>query len=332
MRYLYKKKLIFIPLIVFLLLMGFSPAMSQPTNVAIFKDVDPWDEATNELLLTSLAIPYTVYTSANIGVVDLSAYDKVIIPSDQTDAFYAVVEANRSYFEDYVAAGGVLHLHATDGGWHGGYWPTGALPCGYQYEHRYGELVDVLIPNHPVLNNPHVITDPELDNWNYSYHGGVVSGFPVGTEIVLHDTLLKAPVLVISNYGSGSVIVTTMTIEWATKNNITYLLENTMLYDAGTYGPGNVNQVFGNNTSPMAIYMPLVRTNLSIANDGWSCLLENLPEEVPEDIATILGEVSMHMENAQSLSNPIGTNGELIKAINLMKQISSELELGCFNS
>lgn len=326
-----KKIIIPFIIIVMLFLVCCTPVSSQPSNVAIFKDVDPWDEATNEIVLNNLAIAYDVFTSADIGVADLSSYDKVIIASDQTTAFYAAVEANRAYFENYVAAGGVLHLHATDAGWHSGYWPTGKLPCGFQYQQYYGDIIDVIIPDHPILNTPNVITDPELDYWNYSYHGGILSGFPPGSEIVLHDTTVNNPILVIANYGNGSVIVTSTTIEWATKMNYTYLLENSILYDAGTYGPGNV-YILNTTTSPFAIYMPLAKTNLAKANGYWECIMENLPEGLSDELNDKVEEVGNYMEDAITLTNPIATNGKLINAMTLMKQISEELDLDCITS
>ncbi|HPR42301.1 MAG TPA: hypothetical protein PK718_07140 [Candidatus Methanofastidiosa archaeon] len=326
-----KKIILIISLTMMLLLVCWNPVSSQPTNVAIFKDNDPWDDPTNEDVLTSLSIAYDVYTSADIGVVDLSAYDKVIIASDQTTAFYTAVEANRAYFENYVASGGVLQIHAADAGWYGGHWPTGSLPCGFQYSQYYGDYVDVIIPNHPLLNTPNVITDDELDDWYYSYHGGIISGFPDGAEIVLHDSFANNPVLVIANYGNGSVIVTSMTIEWATQHDYTYLLENTIVYDAGTYGPGNA-YIANRGASPMALYMPLVRTNLAKANMYWECILENLPEEVPESVSALVNEVGGYMQEAITLTNPIATNAKLINAINLMVQINGEMELECVNT
>jgi len=293
--------------------------------VAIFKDNNPWASATNEMVLNNLGITYDVYTSADIGVVDISGYDKVMIASDQTTAFYTAVEANLAYFENYVAAGGVLHLHAADGGWSGGYWPTGALPCGFQYSHYYGNIVDVLIPNHPILNTPNVITDPELDYWGYSYHGGIISGFPEDSQIVLQDSAVNNPVLVISDFGSGSVIVCSMTIEWATKNEITYLLENTISYHEGTFQGGS-------SVSPIAIYMPVVKTNLAKANGYWECINEKLPDEVTQDVSALIDQVGTYMNDALTLSNPIATSGKLIKAIELMAQLDDELDLGCISS
>ena len=62
----------------------------------------------------------------------------------------------------------------------------------------------------------------------------------------------------------------------------------------------------------------------------WACLMEELPTEVSEEVESLLEDVQEHMENATVLSNPIYANGELIKAMALMKQINDEFDCGCY--
>ena len=79
-----------------------------------------------------------------------------------------------------------------------------------------------------------------------------------------------------------------------------------------------------------AVLKPLVSTMLIKANSTWECLLQNLPEEVSEDVQTMLGDVQSHMENAATLSNPVYANGELNSAISLMEQINVILDCECY--
>jgi len=197
--------------------------------VAIFQDNDPWGVTSNQDVLTANGIAYTIYSSAQIGIVDLSGFEKVIIASDQPTAFYTAVETNSAWFESYVNNGGILELHAGDDGWVGGSWPTGALPCGLTWNPQYGNTVDIALPGHEMLTTPNVITDAELDGWSYSYHG-YFTGYPAGSELILTegDTGSANPVLIVAPYGSGSVIASGQTLEWGYWWGYSNLLENVL--------------------------------------------------------------------------------------------------------
>jgi len=204
--------------------------------VAIFQDNDPWTDpwtgvgmTSNQDILTANGIAYTIFSSAQIGVVNLSGFEKVIIASDQPTAFYTAVEANSAWFENYVNNGGILEIHAADNGWAEGSWPTGALPCGFTWKHQYGDTVDIALPGNEMLTTPNVITDAELDNWRCSYHG-YFTDFPAGSEIILTegDTGSANPVLIVAPYGNGTVIASGQTLEWAYWWGYSNLLENVL--------------------------------------------------------------------------------------------------------
>ena len=82
------------------------PADAPPLDsVALFKDRDPWGTVSNENVLTSYGISYDVFGSGDMGVVDLSSYDKIIIVSQQDISFYQEVANNRAWFESYISIG-----------------------------------------------------------------------------------------------------------------------------------------------------------------------------------------------------------------------------------
>jgi hypothetical protein len=204
--------------------------------VAIFQNSDPWYDppggmTSNQDVLTANGISYTIYSSAQIGVVDLSGFEKVVIASDQSTAFYSAVEANSAWFESYVNNGGTLEIHAADWGWANGPWPTGANPCGFTWASSYGQIVDIALPGHEILTTPNVITDAELDGWNLAYHG-YFTGYPAGSQIILTEgnTGSANPVLIVAPYGSGCVIASGQTLEWAYWWGYSNLLENVLLY------------------------------------------------------------------------------------------------------
>ncbi len=84
-----------------------------------------------------------------------------------------------------------------------------------------------------------------------------------------------------------------------------------------------------NNVSILAITKPLALAQYNTANELWTCIVTCLPEEIPEDVQEMIDEAQAHMANATSLSNPIYSNGELVKAIKLMKNISEALGCEC---
>ncbi|RLF02781.1 MAG: hypothetical protein DRJ64_08965, partial [Thermoprotei archaeon] len=208
---------------------SFYNSSNQIRKVAIFKDNNPWDITPDptETILASHGISYTVFDSSDMGNVDLSQFDKVIISSDQTDATYNAISSHLSWFENYVADGGILEIHAAGQGWHDGNWSV--MPGGFKWHPEYNDGVDI-VTSHPILNYPNVITDDELDNWFYSAHGYLYN-LPSGSQVIL--TSGGEPVFVISPWGSGEIIITTQTLEWGYNEGYSKFLENVILYPSG---------------------------------------------------------------------------------------------------
>ncbi|RLC79204.1 MAG: hypothetical protein DRJ03_23935 [Chloroflexi bacterium] len=200
----------------------------QYTAVALFKNLDPWGYPSNEEVFSLYGIPYTVFSSTDMGKVDLSPFSKVVIASDQDQSFYDTVSIYRWWFEDYVSSGGVLEIHAADWGWNGGGW-TGLLPGGVSWYHSYEEYVTIVDPLHPVITTPNPITDAELDEWHYSIHGYFIS-YPADSHIVITDDYSRCPVYLEFKYGAGTIIASGQTLEWAYLNGYSLILENSLLY------------------------------------------------------------------------------------------------------
>jgi hypothetical protein len=197
-------------------------------NAAIFQNSSPWGSTWNQDILAASGISYTIFGSADMGVVDLSPYDKVIISSVQGSSFYTALEANRVWFEGYVTAGGILDIHSCTLG------SEPMLPGGFVF--TYGSTNDVTIvdPCHPILTTPHLITDSDLDNWGASTHGyfGVV---PAGAYEIIEIASSGQPCAMELTFGAGRIFVTSQTIEF---DGASYnYLENTILYEL--YGVGD---------------------------------------------------------------------------------------------
>ncbi|MHA1477338.1 MAG: carboxypeptidase regulatory-like domain-containing protein, partial [Promethearchaeota archaeon] len=203
--------------------------------VAIFQDVAPWSKNVTEPILVDNDLSYMMYNSSDMGVVDLSTYQKVIISSAQTQQFYDRLAANTPWFESYIANGGILLLSTADGGPGGGYWnETYFLPAGLKKTFTTTQNVSINMQHHPVLLTPSLIEDDELDNWLFSSHGYYTT-YPTGTKEILLDGNTLNPVLVELGFGNGFIIATNQPLEWNHNLNYTRLLENLILYDPTFY-------------------------------------------------------------------------------------------------
>jgi hypothetical protein len=207
-------------------------AIERPApQCIIFQDNNPWDYTWNQGLLNANGRPYRVYGSADIGVIDLSPYDKVIIASVQPLAFYNTVASNRTWFENYVNAGGVLEFHGASyfpsDDWAGLTMP-GNFTCADE-DVSFSDSVSIQAPGHPIVTTPNSITDGELDGWGWSTHGYLILSGPPYTEILRNDGYSE-PCLVEFSLGSGEIIATMNTLEWGFDNAPSQLLENVLLY------------------------------------------------------------------------------------------------------
>jgi hypothetical protein len=198
-------------------------------SIALFKNVDPWADATNEAVLSFYGIPYTILNSSHMGRVDLSWYSKVVIASDQNQAFYDAMNTSNQWFEDYVSRGGVLEIHAADLGWNGGSW-VGLLPGGLQWNSSYGDAVTIVDLTHPVVRAPNQITDAELDGWLWSVHGYFGDTYPPESRIVITEDSTDLAAYLEFDYGLGHIVASSQPLEYAYQNGYSLILENSLVF------------------------------------------------------------------------------------------------------
>jgi len=196
--------------------------------VALFQNWYPWDYPSNEEALDLYGIPYVVFSSNDFGRVDLTTFTKVVIASDQDQAFYNALDAYRWWFEDYARNGGLLEIHAADWGWHGGGW-IGSLPGGLEFANYYSDYVTIVDYTHPVVTTPNPISDTELDYWSASVHGYFYT-YPADSHIVIIEDSTRQPVYLEFSYGAGLIVASSQTLEWAYKRHYSRMLENSLLY------------------------------------------------------------------------------------------------------
>jgi hypothetical protein len=162
---------------------------------------------------------------------DLSMYDRVIVSSQQPHAFYDSLSAYRARFENYMQNGGVFEFHGAC--WSMDDWSGITMPTGFTSSFSFSDGISIQAPGHPIVTTPHIITDAGLDGWLYSTHGDLVSLIPGYTEILRNDST-GAPTLVVLDWGSGWLVATLNTLEWAWAMGHSPLLENVLLYDPFT--------------------------------------------------------------------------------------------------
>jgi clostripain len=198
-----------------------------PAEVALFKDSNPWSYTAIEDILTDNGTSYDVYNSSQMGVVDLSSYEKVITASVQGDDFWDALEANKTWFESYVSDGGVLEMHLC--AYSGSNSPGKVYPGGFVFYDTNIEEISIVDSTHPVVNTPNTVTDAQLDDWYYSAHGWF-DVIPAGGDVVLKSTTNDEPVWVEAAFGSGHILATTQTVEWRAGWGYPEFLENMTVY------------------------------------------------------------------------------------------------------
>jgi hypothetical protein len=99
-------------------------------QVLLIENARPWSTTSNIALLTSNGISYTKTDIASAAGLTLGDYQKIILSSDQRTQFYLEYMTQKSRFDAYVQAGGILEWHAAGFGWQGGDTKTLVLPGG----------------------------------------------------------------------------------------------------------------------------------------------------------------------------------------------------------
>lgn len=209
------------------------PSVGSSPMVAIFHDGDPdppWGGgvlAPITQILQDQGVGWQVYTSAEMGTADLSPFTKVITTSVQLVAFWEALEANRSRFEAYVQAGGILELHlASFTSWTN----TGRVfPGGFVVFHNGNNYNSVGIEDafHRILRAPNRVSEADLQNWEFSAHG-YLSTVPEGATPIIRETETGNVVTAELVLGNGKILATVQPVEWDLAN--TGYRQNVVLY------------------------------------------------------------------------------------------------------
>jgi len=196
---------------------------TQSSTAASLVWLDP-----NEQIMQDWGIPYTIFRSADVAVVDLTPYCKAIVASVQPLAFYQAISTNRAWFETWINDGGILEYHgapilAND-------WSGFPMPGGFSMSYYTTNNVSIISPENLLFKRPNSITDADVEDWKFSTHGYLVD-LPAGSfELISHDDE-QQPAAVKFDLGQGCVLATLQTVEWGWDRKGSPMLENYIRYD-----------------------------------------------------------------------------------------------------
>jgi cytochrome oxidase Cu insertion factor (SCO1/SenC/PrrC family) len=192
--------------------------------VLLLQDAAPWDDDVNPRVLKDLGIPFEPKTSADLSGLNLMRYGLVIISSDQPQRFYDTLAGHIAGLESYVRNGGILLFLAADDGWNDGRIRF-ALPGGITVTHQTSDPNRVRDPAHPIVRG---VPGSFAGDWaSHVYFGSL----PTGTRVITVDDQ-ERPTTIEYRLGSGVVIATGVTVEWAVKRGHEYkeMLANMIRY------------------------------------------------------------------------------------------------------
>jgi hypothetical protein len=174
----------------------------------------PWGMTSFLDILDAYSISYMVYNSGQMGAVDLSPYDKVMILGQQDDNFYWTLDANRAWFEAYMAAGGWMQM--TCAAYFGYANELITWPGGWGHSNLGGvNSVTMVQPGHPVFNNPMIVNPGDLQGWNYSSHG-TLDDLPDNTVVLIENAEIApgTPCTAEFCWGAGGGFATAQPMSW----------------------------------------------------------------------------------------------------------------------
>lgn len=198
--------------------------------VLIIQDSYPWGYDSIQQILNNNGIAYDQVDSSYMATIDLSVYELVIIPSEQSWDFYNAWDANIGRFETYVEAGGALWLSGTTQG------RMPLMPGGVINQYGPDSYNDVLLPDHPWVAGVSGQIFGSSASHNY------FTNLSPGSQVVAQSMGYGQATLVDYGMGAGRIMLTGQTLEiaWWSNWDAAPILENSLL-DMYVWEPGDVS-------------------------------------------------------------------------------------------
>ena len=230
------------------------PLPAPMKNVAIFPASNPEFDA----MLTAHGIAVTNYATADLGKVDLAAFDKVVIrvydPDSPSGAVSAALNTSRAWLENYVKAGGQLDLYVANVPGPGTLAMPLTLPGGFGYTPPCRLLsspsvplaspITIVDPASPVVTTPHAIPDAIM---GLAY--GDISAYPPTAHTIAVNDLTGNPTAMELAFGHGRIFITS-------QGGTPRFLENCLLCTAcpdAAVSPDHYDIAFGTTNPPATL-------------------------------------------------------------------------------
>jgi hypothetical protein len=191
-------------------------------TVLLFQDEPSWGSAGIQDILALAEISSVLLPSSEITATDFSPFSAIILPSVQSNAFCAAVNANTTKFAAFVQNGGTLVAQLAS---YVGNVCFLSLPDGVSVDASYNPTNTLVLPTHPIaLGLPDVLVG------NSASHGAI-TGLPGGSTVIARLPTGE-PTVAEYAHGSGKVIATTTTGEygWLYDEDSGKVLQNTLNY------------------------------------------------------------------------------------------------------
>ncbi len=199
---------------------------TEPVKVAIFQDHDPWGFTPNQDVLVKAGIDFDFYHSADMGVIDLSPYHMIISSSQQERRYYENIAANREWFEQWIAKGGVFkwigYTFAAED------YSDLVMPGNWSCSYGFSDSLAIADSSHILFHEPNTVVATDL-----RIASGYISSSPTGAHTLVTDNKTNPgqPVTQEWDFGKGKVLVTMEGLEADWYNGKTALHENFILYN-----------------------------------------------------------------------------------------------------
>ena len=223
----------------------------QP-DVLLIQTAQPWDSDADTVVLNSLNYSHRVIDMTKVPETNIEDYQVILIVNDQVQSFYDSYADTYNKFEQYVKNGGVLVFFSCDNGWAEGDLIS-PLPGGVLSENQYECNNYIADSTHPIVtgeltDNNTPLTNEDTKN-SYMSHGYftnleelVNTGEISRLKTIFIGSVSNKPTLIEYSLGSGSVIASMSTWEYAFYNTSGY--EDKSECYRGAYAAKALDDVF----------------------------------------------------------------------------------------
>jgi hypothetical protein len=215
---------------------GVTATVADGGPALVVMDALPWGTNSLAELLDANEVEYDTANSSQLGTIDLTGYQSVLIPDDQSNAFYANYRAALPQLTAFVEQGGFLWVGAAAWGWNGGDLTGTALPGGATIQQSLQTTNNVADPDHPTMQGV-----PNPFSGTGASHA-VFETLPDGTHVIATAGADPRPSLIEYELGAGRVLGSGQTLEYGYANgqDTGRVLENLVPYVASFTPTGDV--------------------------------------------------------------------------------------------